>query len=160
MELNQAKAIAERVVEVLRPFCDRIQIAGSIRREKLEVKNIEVVWIPTRRELINFCQAVDKWPKIKGQPFGKYTQRQLPGIKLDLFMAHKDNYGGIMLIRTGDWEFSKKFMGTILPCHRYKYQDGFLTRDGIVIPILNEEALFELCSIEYIEPFQRTKDAL
>lgn len=44
--LTEAQGAAERLVEALRPGCDRIEIAGSIRRGKPEVKDIEIVAIP------------------------------------------------------------------------------------------------------------------
>lgn len=39
----EAHSIALAVLELLRPHCIRIEIAGSIRREKPEVKDIEIV---------------------------------------------------------------------------------------------------------------------
>ncbi len=46
MRFEKAYSIAERVMKLLKPFCDRIEIAGSLRREKEEVKDIEIVAIP------------------------------------------------------------------------------------------------------------------
>lgn len=37
---------AELLVETLRPACERIEIAGSLRREKPEVRDIEIVAVP------------------------------------------------------------------------------------------------------------------
>jgi DNA polymerase/3'-5' exonuclease PolX len=41
-----ALAVAELVVDVLRPVCDRVEIAGSLRRRKAEVHDIEIVAVP------------------------------------------------------------------------------------------------------------------
>ena len=38
--------ITERLVSILAPFCERIEIAGSLRRLKPEVGDIELVVIP------------------------------------------------------------------------------------------------------------------
>src|SRR3989304_1550303 len=100
MKLAQAQDIAEKYLNLLRPHCLRIEIAGSIRREKLDVKDIEIVCIP--QDVAGFVAQVKQWPKVRGEPTGKYTQRNLPeGIKLDLFMAEERNWGNILLIRTG-----------------------------------------------------------
>ncbi len=40
---DEAHSIAVRVLDLLRPHCIRCEIAGSIRREKSEVKDIEIV---------------------------------------------------------------------------------------------------------------------
>ncbi len=46
MQLDKALEIAEKTKELLAPYCERIEIAGSIRRKKPEVKDIELVAIP------------------------------------------------------------------------------------------------------------------
>ncbi len=46
MKLSQAQNLAERIIETMQPFCQRVAIGGSIRREKPEVKDIEIVAIP------------------------------------------------------------------------------------------------------------------
>jgi len=47
MNIKDAKAIADAVVESMRPFCQRVEIGGSIRRERQDVKDIEIVAVPT-----------------------------------------------------------------------------------------------------------------
>ena len=44
--LTEAQNIAEKLVDKLRPACERIEIAGSIRRQKAEIGDIEIVAIP------------------------------------------------------------------------------------------------------------------
>jgi DNA polymerase/3'-5' exonuclease PolX len=51
----EALAIADELVAMLLPFCDRIAIAGSLRRRKPDVGDIEILYIPTvenRSELL------------------------------------------------------------------------------------------------------------
>lgn len=51
MRHDQARAIAETLVELMRPYCSRIEIAGSIRRGNPVVKDLEIVAIPCWREV-------------------------------------------------------------------------------------------------------------
>lgn len=165
---DEAHPIAKLVLELLRPHCVRCEIAGSIRRKKSEIKDIEIVAIPKPYEIGLFengiASVVNQWQKVKGElEYGKskYTQRVLPeGIKLDLFFAEEDNWGNILLIRTGDWEFSKKFMGVLLPQQGYKQEDGFLTYNGKQISCPEENDLFLKAGIKYIEPEKRTIEAI
>lgn len=53
MDLAQARHIAECLIARMRPCCDRIEIAGSIRRGKPQVKDIEIVAIPKRLQAID-----------------------------------------------------------------------------------------------------------
>lgn len=46
MKLEDARVVARNVAGLMRPFCERIEIAGSIRREAPEVRDIEIVAIP------------------------------------------------------------------------------------------------------------------
>lgn len=51
--VNRADAvlIAEDLVRELAPLCERIEIAGSIRRMKYVVNDIDLVVIPREREI-------------------------------------------------------------------------------------------------------------
>jgi len=46
MNLEQARKIGMEVVEALAPACDRIVIAGSVRRGKPTPKDIEIIYVP------------------------------------------------------------------------------------------------------------------
>ena len=50
MTHTQANTIAQSLVERMRPFCERIEVAGSLRRSVPEVKDIELVVIPKWEE--------------------------------------------------------------------------------------------------------------
>lgn len=147
----------------LTPFCDRIEIAGSIRRERPYVKDIEILCIPkiyfvhgkNHDHYPGFIEIVDSWEKVKGNATnGKYMQRILPeGIKLDLFTARVDNWGLQMAIRTGSAEYSKYLAKT------WVYQ-GFNSENATIIrkfdqkpiPIFEEIDLFNLLGVAYTEP--------
>jgi DNA polymerase/3'-5' exonuclease PolX len=45
MELQQAQKIASQVIQTLKPFCERIEVAGSIRRKRPFVHDIDLVCI-------------------------------------------------------------------------------------------------------------------
>ncbi len=47
MELEKAKAIADQVIKRLSPYCSRIEVAGSIRRQKAFPHDIDIVLIPS-----------------------------------------------------------------------------------------------------------------
>ena len=165
MIYSKAKQIADSILQELKPHCERIEIAGSIRRKKANPNDIEIVCIPKPYDVGLFesgiATVVNQWEKVKGILPCKYTQRILPeGIKLDLFFATVDNWGNIFLIRTGDWEFSKKFMGILLPKKGYKQVGGVLKLNDKVIDCREEIDLFNLAGIKYIEPQKRNGNAI
>lgn len=160
MNFQKALYIAELTKEKLAPHCHRIEIAGSIRRKKAEVGDIELVAIPKPYETGLFSSGialvVNQWKKIKGELPCKYTQRMLPqGIKLDLFFATADNWGLIFAIRTGSADFSKKVLAQRWVQLGYKSINGMLHYKGRPIPLREEEDLFALLKIGFVPPEKR-----
>lgn len=171
MKLEYAKVIAEELVKQLAPHCERIQIAGSIRREKPEVKDIEIVAIPKPYEIGLFesgiATVVNRWEKVKGELPCKYTQRLINldhspsyperGIKLDLFFATPKNWGLILAIRTGSANYSHQVLAMGWVRKGYESIEGNLyhkaSRWERSIP--EEKDLFDLIGIKWVEPKER-----
>lgn len=169
MELEKARKIADKLVELLEPHCERISIAGSIRREKPEVKDIEIVCIPKPYETGIFesgiATVVNKWPKVKGELPCKYTQRiihvhEILGswsgkINLDLFFAVPGNWGLILAIRTGSAKFSHEALAKRWVAKGYNSIDGWLHKNGKPIAVPEEEDLFRIINLDVIDPIYR-----
>ncbi len=126
MQYPKAKAIADKIVAKLEPHCEKIHIAGSVRRMKPDCGDIEIVCEPKRIKLHNLfgpnithTSIKGDWSplvnslgsKIKGEPTGKYIQIKLPeGINLDLFMPETEDYYRMLAIRTGSADYSAKVL--------------------------------------------------
>lgn len=178
MRLARAEQIARTLAEEMSPHCVRVEIAGSIRRGSLEVKDIELVAVPriveeetegglfseqvkvnllhrwaTRRSGVTWIKPgtsqIVPWPP---KPEGKYWRGLLPaGIKLDLFIAEPENFGLIFAIRTGSAEFTTALVTRAKDCGLPSV-DGYLTRDGARVETREEREVFELLRLEWIEP--------
>lgn len=138
----------------------RAEIAGSIRRKKSEVGDIEIVIIPKPYELGLFesgiASVVNKWPKVRGELPCRYTQRVLPeGIVLDLFFAEEGNWGNIFAMRTGSADYSHKVLATQWVKKGFESIDGYLWREDERYDICEESDLFKLIGIPYIAPEYR-----
>jgi DNA polymerase/3'-5' exonuclease PolX len=120
LTLKKAQNIAHDLMDELKPHCNIVVVAGSVRRLKRYPKDLELVCIPKTeptgqlsffeppkvKPVKGFMEVINKYEKIKGEPKGKYTQRLVEGIKLDLFIANEINIGYIHTIRTGSNNFS------------------------------------------------------
>ena len=166
MEYAKALEIAERAHAALAPYCHRLSIAGSIRRQRPQVKDLELVAMPLQEPsdlfgetLVahhDFCAVVNQWRAIKGQPTGKYTQRRLPqGINLDLFIADADNWGWQLALRTGSTDYSHHVLATGLKKAGYAMLDGYIYRGGTRVPVREEAEIFALAQVPYAEPWAR-----
>lgn len=108
-----AEEIASSIVEILKPAMQngKIEIAGSIRRKKSEVSDIEIVGIVADEN--QFEQSLQNVGMIikPGTPDivpwhykknAKYVRMLNPdGMKIDIFLANPRNWGGLLMMRTG-----------------------------------------------------------
>lgn len=153
MELEKAKAIAEEVKAKLVPFCQRLEIAGSIRRGRPFPKDIDIVCIPSNQG--QFIYALQQMGKIKigGQ---KLIRCELPQIVLDIYAATPETWATLLLIRTGSAKHN------IMMCSRAKrmgmhlHADGTgLTRNGNRVAGETEESIFATLQLPYKQPKER-----
>ena len=159
MLLSEAQNIAESLKQLLQPYCARIEIAGSVRREKEYCKDIEIVLIPgSANKLFNVLgmHLLKLDPYFKYIKNGaKYKQFKYQGETIDMFIAHPDNWGYIFAIRTGSAEYSHNTLATGWVKKGFKGENGFLTLNGVVVPVKEETDLFNLIGVEYAEPKDR-----
>lgn len=169
--LEVAREIAFEVVRRLQPYVARAEIAGSIRRQKPEVKDIEVVAEPRAGASDLFGNAtgaasdvrdlVAMWGHVtKGG--GKYLQVEDvlgSGITLDLFLVTPPaSWGAIMAIRTGPSYFStmlvSELRGRVMKC-----EEGRVLRSTghgwEEVPTPTERDFFEACGVDYLQPWDR-----
>jgi DNA polymerase/3'-5' exonuclease PolX len=165
MELKRAREIAEKLVEKLAPYCERIEIAGSIRREKAEVKDIEIVAIP--KDELDFILP-SLLPEARFIKNGaRYKQILLSAarsgyeeINLDLFLVRPPaQWGVIFTLRTGPARFSKSIVtrrreGGLLPSD-CQVANGQIWRNGKSIPMPEEEDFLRLTGMAGKGPKER-----
>lgn len=169
----QMYTIAEAVVAKLRPACHRIEIAGSLRRRKSMVGDIEIVAIPIRHTDL-FGEPVDrslvddelgKWPiqlHLNGQKLKKFSFEGTSGqtYTIDLFLQPDPATWGVnYLLRTGSPEFSKRMVTPKM--HGGYKPDGFeidkarVWRNGVALATPDEECIFDLWGMCYVDPEDR-----
>lgn len=134
---DKALPLAEKIVRELAPVTARIEIAGSIRRKKPEIGDIEIVCIPLTQVnlfgdpggslldpeleyLIEEGRIIrgDKW----GPKYKKFHPAAMPDLSVDLFITTAPEWGYTFTIRTGSSNFSHKLVtpkqqGGYLPGH-------------------------------------------
>lgn len=167
MRLNEARVFAEQLCAKLRPHCDRIEIAGSIRRQRPEVKDIEIVCIPHRISTglfgddlqvdSGFITAVNSMAGSKGSPDGKYAQRVLKfsggEIAVDIFMTTPKIWGSIFAIRTGSADFSHYALAKAWNKLGWRSKEGVLINEqGEEASFKEEQDLFQFLGMAYISP--------
>ncbi len=104
MELAKGLEIAAEVIERLSPYCQKIEVAGSIRRQKAIVHDIDMVLIPSdpwNLEHEVFALARPFQPKLSGEKLKRFDYN---GAQIDLYYASAETWATLLLIRTGSKE--------------------------------------------------------
>lgn len=138
----KAMAVAEKIVEALAPVCARIEIAGSLRRKKPLVGDVEIVYVPKftevpdARELfpgklirvnatdLIIAELIERGslarrPKTDGKTFtwGEWIKLAVAvktGVPVDLFATTQEDWWNVLVCRTGSAESNTRIAGEAL----------------------------------------------
>ncbi len=116
--------LAVTIGRKLLPHCERLNTAGSVRRRKAVIHDIELVAIPKLETLSlglfdtqtqvspQFTEQVAALGEIRlGRVSGRQMKIELPeGINLDLFLPQPDDYFRQLAIRIGPADYSKNVL--------------------------------------------------
>lgn len=105
MLLEQGQKIAVAIIEKLAPYCERdergkvlIEVAGSIRRQKPLVNDIDIVLIPSDPWNLNHTIGSLGHAFVHGAKIQRFYYQ---GAQVDLYFATRETWATLFLIRTG-----------------------------------------------------------
>jgi DNA polymerase (family 10) len=124
---EDAMLAAQEVCNALYPFCERLVIAGSLRRRKETVGDVELVYIPrTEERALDFFSTAavnladealarllaggilsKRRNKLGSEMWGaknKLALHRASGVPVDLFSATRENWWNYLVFRTGGAE--------------------------------------------------------
>jgi len=181
--LCRATADAEALRGLFSGCYERWTVAGSVRRNKPEVGDIELVVIPKlaevsdgglfgEKKLVNLLWrraddlvasgAITKYvyQTTKGSQWRwgeKYRGIDFRGFNNEIFTATPENWGAILLIRTGPADFSKRMVERFLNGGMYRQQGGSLIHvaSGEQVKVPDEETYFRMLGMDFIKPEDR-----
>jgi DNA polymerase/3'-5' exonuclease PolX len=180
-----AAPVAEKLIEVLEPSCERIAIAGSIRRMQAAVSDVEIIYVPKVRPILN---AGEMFPTdtylpdliLKELEVGNQLVRRFnaegeetwgPRIKLavhkestvpiDFFSIEGPSWWNYLVCRTGPAESNMRIAKAARERGwKWKpYSPGFCRVDDpaekCAAVMESEHEVFEFVGLPYLEPQHR-----
>lgn len=176
---ESAMVVANELVAALRPACDRVEIAGSLRRGKSTVGDVEILFVPKMdsvpvdffgsRELVSQAEGViarllgdgtlTKRPSKTGVfSWGEKNKLALhrSGIPVDLFATYEEAWFNYLVCRTGPAESNLAICNAAI-AKGWKwtpYDMGFY-RLGHTERMTSERDVFEFVGLPYHEPEKR-----
>lgn len=174
--LEIAEDIASKVMEILLPGCERIEAAGSVRRRKASVSDLDIVCIPRSPQTLFESGSLVTLPGIVNQAVEDYGWKLLQNgphkksidlgidlgfLKCELYITTPAQWGVMFLLRTGSADFShwvvtKRKWGGALPSHM-EIGDGRVWMNGKPLSTPEERDVFEAIRLKWIEPEERTE---
>ena len=170
---SQAVVVANALVQVLGPVCHRVEIAGSLRRQKEMIGDIEIVAIPKMHtdlfgeplETSEVDDLLAGLPIILSKDGPKYKAFSFEWqagwtFHVDLFLQpDPQTFGVNMLLRTGSADFSHRFVtpkafGGFKP-DGIEVKDARLWRNGAALATPEEQDVFRVYEMAFVEPQDR-----
>ena len=171
--LDACRTVAERLVDRLAPACERITIAGSVRRARPDPADIELLCVPRMDySLIFGADLLDAAVKqavtdgillyrvnSKGQqqygPMNKFMADLATGIPIDIFSTDAPSWGMALVVRTGPAELNIRMMSRLKAMGYKGFIYGIKNRQGQECDVETEEKVFALLGWTMTEPSAR-----
>ncbi len=176
--LAQAEEVAQELLAMLTAFCEVIQVAGSVRRRKPDVGDVELLCVPLRSldlfsepsgdllapQLLDLIRSrvldyrLDNRGRRSFGPLNKNLIHVPSGIAVDVFTGSLENWGRDLLIRTGSAAFNVRVMSRFqqLGLSGHAYGPSAVTGASVgrrTAP--QEEDMFRLLQWDFIQPEAR-----
>ena len=172
--------VARHICLVLADHCMRLEMAGSLRRGKDKVGDIEIVYVPDfepqplglfETEMVNKTDAIldrlitegiiEKRANVKGSSTwgdqNKLARHTASGIPIDFFSTREQCWFNYLVCRTGG---ARSNMAIASAAHSkgwkwHPYHPGFTDQHGNWHSVHSEREVFELVGLPYLEPHER-----
>jgi len=169
LERSEVEPLAFKVLTTIEPMCQRVQIAGSIRRFRPLINDIDVVleprpvsvnldsWLQIIKTIRHEFDAVtaQQGPKIARFHIPFASKKGRGHVQLDLYRASPETYGILLLVRTGSREYNISLCNlAIQRGMRLEYSRG-LIKNGNVIAARTEEEVFAALGLPFVPPRNR-----
>jgi DNA polymerase/3'-5' exonuclease PolX len=167
LPLADAAHLAAHILKCMRPYCQpgRIKVAGSIRRRRPFVHDIDIVCIPL--SMHRFKARVGQRCQIRSDGHYQMTAVTKSGIQVDFFFPQLSQaelfgqgapctWGSVLLCRTGPVDFNRRY-ATAAKLHdmRWNPNEGLVGPRGNVLASETEQDMFDALGIHYLQPWER-----
>ena len=173
--LAQAERVGQELVEALGPSCERIEIAGSIRRRQPDVGDVELLCISRVGETVALGNNIyllaevddlvstgvlrkrlNKAGRVSSYgDWNRYMVHVASGIPVDIFRTTEDNWGMALVVRTGPARWNRGLMSQFQKLGMEGHAYGGVTQEGVEVSCPTEEEVFRLLGWPYRDPEDR-----
>lgn len=150
VSLADGKDVAALALQALDGCFTKALVCGSIRRERPEVGDVDIVVIGNDK--LDACLTELCGLQKNGKPKRKYL---LHGVQIDFYPATEEDFGAQCLMWTGSKEFN-------IRCRKAAQDKGILLnqygawRDDVRLAGATEESVLKAIGLDYLDPKARS----
>lgn len=165
---SEVEPLAFKILGEIGPFYLKAEIAGSIRRRRGVVNDVDIVVLPRPGKddsWLNIIKTVrsefDGITVAQGDKLARFnvpfSSRQGQGyVQVDLYRAAPETWGILLLVRTGSKEHNVKLCNLAISKDlRLKYSVGVTDLYGLVVAGRTEQEVFDVLGLGWIPPSER-----
>jgi len=152
--LGDALPMAESIKNDLNNLAhvENVIIAGSLRRKKEIVKDIDILVISDQPKMVTeFFVSMPSVERIYGRGETKSNVRLKNGIDVDLRIIHKQSLGAALSYFTGSKNHNIRLRQIAID-KGYKLNEYGLFKDDNMVAGLDETSIYNTLGLQYIEP--------
>lgn len=160
--------MADRIQLILQPFCERLAVAGSLRRGCPTVGDLDLVLLPRPGQLTALQARIKQSAKVETDGPQNLIVTLQNGLQVDCFFARPDtadlfgevtpgNWGTLLLCRTGSKAHNIWLAQQALKqgLHWQPYQG--LQRAGQTIAGREEKEIYQALGERWLDPGERER---
>ena len=165
LDRSEVEPLAFKIIRAIEQYCLKAQIAGSIRRRKGKVNDIDIVVEPKPQSWVQMIKEIrrefDAITEKQGEKLATlhmpFASKQGHGhVQVDLYRASQNTWGILLLIRTGSAEHNVYLCKlAIRKGYRLAYSKGLLNEKGEIIASKTERDVFQALGLDYLPPRDR-----
>jgi DNA polymerase (family 10) len=167
LDRSEVEPLAFKILQAVEPFGEKVQIAGSIRRRKGRINDVDLViqpkpecaaWLNIIKQIRSEFDAVtEKQGEKLAVMYIPFSSKQGQGyVQVDLYRATRATFGILLLVRTGSKEHNVHLCNVALAKGmRLLYSLGLVDKDCKVIAGKTEEEVFEALGLPFVVPQDR-----
>jgi len=167
LDRAEVEPLVFKILETIEPYCARVEVAGSFRRQKQIINDVDIVVLPKSVSLywLQIIKVVrnefDALTVKQGDKLATlnvpFASKQGQGyVQVDLYRADPTAWGILLLVRTGSKEHNVKLCNLAISKRlRLQYSVGLTDKYGNVVAGRTEEEVFAALGMPYVVPQDR-----
>jgi len=146
LDFGNALALANEVKNQVSNYCERIDVVGSIRRQRARIHDVDFVVLASDAGWLKIGEELKKLKAQTSCAGGVVIKALVPYrnvlFQVDFYRAKSTTFGINQLVRTGSADHNMWLASyAISKGMRVKYSEGIL-KDGVVVAGETEEGVF------------------